>query len=267
MASPIIQAADLDPYITEFYRGTMSCLQQAGMPFLVGGAFALNHYTGIKRDTKDLDVFVRPEDCPAALQILTDAGYETELVFEHWLGKVYSEGAFLDVIFSSGNGVARVDDDWFRHAVDGEILGLPVQLCPVEETIWSKSFVLERERYDGADVAHLLRACGAHLDWERLLKRFDANGAVLFSHLVLFTFIYPGEASLVPAWVLEELWARLQRERGRPVRSKICRGTLLSREQYLMDIDKWGYQDGRLEPRACMTPRQIADWTAGIDFD
>ena len=155
-----IKAADLDPYVAEFYRGCMSCLQQGGLPFLVGGAFALNHYTGIKRDTKDLDFFLRPADCFAALRLLSDAGYESELVFEHWLAKVYSEQAFVDLIFSSGNGIARVDDSWFRHAPQAEILGLPVAICSPEETIWSKSYIMERERYDGSDVAHLLRACG-----------------------------------------------------------------------------------------------------------
>jgi hypothetical protein len=126
---------------------------------------ALNLYTGIKRDTKDLDIFVRPEDCPAALRLWSQAGYETEMVFEHWLAKAYSDGAFVDLIFSSGNGIARVDDSWFRHAISAEVLGIQVSVCPVEETIWSKSFVMERERYDGADIAHLLRACGPQIDW------------------------------------------------------------------------------------------------------
>jgi hypothetical protein len=39
--------------------------------------------------------------------------------------------------------------------------------------IWSKAFVMERERFDGADVAHLLRSMGPRLDWDRILRRFD----------------------------------------------------------------------------------------------
>ena len=46
---------------------------------------------------------------------------------------------------------------------------MPVLLAPPEEMIWSKAFVCERERYDGADVNHLLRACGRQMDWQRLL--------------------------------------------------------------------------------------------------
>lgn len=37
-------------------------LRDAGLPHLVGGAFALRHYAGIERHTKDLDVFVRRAD-------------------------------------------------------------------------------------------------------------------------------------------------------------------------------------------------------------
>ena len=109
------------------------------------------------------------------------AGYETELVFSHWLAKIRSPEGFIDVIFSSGNGVATVDDGWFEHATRGRVLGVPVKIAPAEETIWSKAFVMERERYDGADVAHLILAHGERLDWKRLLARFGPHWRVLLA--------------------------------------------------------------------------------------
>src|SRR5437763_1505759 len=82
---------------------------RAGVPFLVGGAYALNYYTGIVRHTKDFDFFVRPEDTERTLEALAaQQGLHTEMTFPHWLGKVYSGDEFCDVIFSSGNGVCRV---------------------------------------------------------------------------------------------------------------------------------------------------------------
>ena len=69
----------------------------------------------------------------------------------------------------ASNGVARVDDLWFTHAVDAQLFDVPVQLCPAEEMMWSKGFVQERERFDGADVMHLIRELGSSLDWDRLL--------------------------------------------------------------------------------------------------
>ena len=73
------------------------------------------------------------------------------------------------MIFSSGNGIAVVDEQWFEHATEGEVLGVQVLVAPPEESLWSKAFVMERERYDGADVAHIILAVGDRLDWRRLI--------------------------------------------------------------------------------------------------
>ncbi len=250
----------------DFYRKAVRTLNGAGARFLVGGAYALAHYTGIRRHTKDFDLFVRQEDCGHILKLLAAAGCETELTFPHWLGKAFRGDDFCDVIFSSGNGVCRVDDSWFEHAEAVEILGERVKVIPVEEMIWSKGFVVERERYDGADVAHLLRAHGPRLDWTRLLERYGPHWRVLFSHLVLFGFIYPGEQSKVPAWVMEALLGQLRDElRQPPQDDKLCGGTLLSRTQYLKDISEWGYQDARLFPERFMSRRDIRHWTAAAE--
>jgi hypothetical protein len=247
------------------YRQALLALQTAQVPFLVGGAHALACYTGIKRDTKDFDIFVHPNTCDRTLEVLRATGYHTELTFPHWLGKALCGDGCIDVIFSSGNGIAQVDETWFTHAVAGAILGMPVQLCPPEEMLWSKSYVMERERYDGADIMHLLRACGARLDWSRLLSRFGAHWRVLLSYLILFGFVYPAESAGIPTWVMQELLHRLQGELHDPLPSdQLCQGTLLSREQYCIDINGWGYRDARLIPTGCMTAADIAHWTAAI---
>ena len=113
-----------------FYRDAMEVLNRAKVPFLVGGAFAFIHQAGIDKSTKDLDIFARPLDVQRLLEACATAGYETELVFSHWLAKIRSPEGFIDVIFSSGNGVAAVDDGWFEHAAQGEVLGVPVQIAP-----------------------------------------------------------------------------------------------------------------------------------------
>jgi hypothetical protein len=125
---------------------------------------------------------------------------------------------------------------------------------------------MERERFDGADIAHVLRARGAQLDWARLLRRFGENWRVLLSHLILFGFVYPGERDAVPACVMHDLLARLERETGAPPPpGRLCQGTLLSREQYLPDLACWGYRDARRLPVGNMTQAEIARWTAAIE--
>ena len=143
--------------------------------------------------------------------------------------------------------------------------GAPQKICPVEEMIWSKSFVMERERYDGADVAHLILAQGHKLDWARLVQRFGLHWEVLLSHLVLFGFIYPGVRDRVPDWVIHELTQKLLAVRKKPPKSNHAfKGTLLSREQYMIDLELWGYPDARLKPNGYMSPREVALWTDAI---
>jgi hypothetical protein len=240
---------ELEPHIYSFYCTALGAIQQSQVPFLVGGAYALARHTGIVRHTKDVDIFTRPEDCERILQVLSAAGYRTELTDPRWLAKAYLGEDFIDVIFSSGNGIAEVDDAWFEHAIEAKIFGLPVQLCPAEETIWSKAFIMERERFDGADIAHLLRAYGARLDWNRLLERFGVHWRVLLSHLILFGYIYPSERESIPSSVMDLLIGRLRNEEV-PQRTtgRLCQGTLLSKVQYAIDIERWGYQDARLLP-------------------
>jgi hypothetical protein len=265
MSSAELNVVELKPVTREFYQRALKALDDDGVPFLVCGAFALQAYTQIIRRTKDLDIFVQPADRVRALTALSRAGFSTEITFPHWLAKAYCNDDFVDVIFSSGNGMCPVDATWFAHAVGGEIFGRPVKLCPVEEILWQKSFIMERERYDGADVAHLLRACGKGLDWQRLLDRFGPHWPVLLNHLILFGFIYPGERSVIPAMVLRDLLGRQQCEVGtQDADDRLCRGPILSREQYLVDIERWGYHDARLRPLGNMSAQEIDLWTKPV---
>lgn len=254
----------LDQHTLDFYRHAMRILQQAGVAFLVGGAYAFARYTGIERHTKDFDVFIKPADLDRALHALAHAGYRTEVWSKVWLAKAFegsSPDTFVDLIFSSGNGLATVDDDWFAHAVPDTVLGMEVKLVPAEDMIWSKAFVQERERYDGADVLHLLLRCADSLDWQRLVGCFGAHWRVLYSYLVLFGFVYPHDRDRIPLAVLRELGTRLSQQEAAPTQEqKVCNGTLLSNQQYLPDTECWDYRDGRVVEGA-MTPLEVRDLT------
>ena len=248
----------------EFHRRSVAVLRAAEIPFLIGGAYVVEVYAGVSRSTKDFDLYIRPNDVNGALAALARAGYETELTFPHWLAKAVYAKDVLDLIFRAGNGLCEVDDSWFERARDDELLGMPVKLCAPEEMIWMKAFIMERERFDGADIAHILRCWVAKMDWPHLVRRFGPDWRVLLSHLILFGYIYPGERARIPIAVMEELIARLRSEANKAGSERLCRGTLLSRQQYLADIQEWGFQDARLEERVHMNEQNIADWTEAI---
>jgi hypothetical protein len=249
----------------EFRRRSVATLNHANIPFLIGGAYVVEVFAGVSRSTKDFDLYVRPHHVKPALAALARAGYKTELAFPHWLAKARYAGDIVDLIFRAGNGLCEVDDSWFQRARDNELLGVPVKLCAPEEMIWMKAYIMERERFDGADIAHILRCYAAEMDWPHLVRRFDSDWRVLLSHLILFGYIYPGERTRIPAPVLDGLIARLHNEAKTPGPEQLCRGTLLSRQQYLVDVQDWGYRDARLDERVQMNAKDIAAWTNAIE--
>jgi hypothetical protein len=248
--------------VTRFYEQSMEILGSAGIPFLVGGAFALRVYAGVERDTKDFDLMLHRRDVERAITAFRAAGFPARVLFPHWLAKVHHGESFIDIIFASGNAACAVDDAWFERAREATVFGRSVRLCPPEEMIWQKAYVMERERFDGADIVHLVRHCAEELDWAHLLRRFGADGAVLLAHLLLARFVYPHEPELVPGWVIERLLADVpQASAGeRP----LCNGPLLSRSQYLPDIERWGYADARLE-RKLLGEDDLLLWTQAAE--
>jgi hypothetical protein len=250
-----------------FYRRTLHVLSDAHVPFLVGGSHAYLQYTGIVRNTKDFDLFVQRSHLERALDALRDAGYRTEITFPHWLAKAHQAGDHVDLVFSSGNGICRVDDGWFDNALEAEVLGMPVKIAPIEEFLWQKAFVMERERYDGADVMHLIRHCAERIDWNRVVERFDRYWPLLLTYLTMFTFIYPSERKRLPSAIFSELTTRLQKEMEADTDSgdRVCQGTLVSRGQYMIDIGQYGFADARLLPRGNMSAEDAIYWTWAIE--
>jgi hypothetical protein len=251
------------PVARQFYEDTLRILAKARIPFVVGGTLALKHFAGIARDTKDLDIFLRKRDLDRAMKALAEHDFETDVLYPHWLAKAWSGTHFVDFIFDSANGLCPVDDAWFEHAARCTLWSIPVRVTPVEEMIMSKCFVMERERFDGADVYHLIEACGATLDWERLLARFGEHWRVLLGHLLFFSFVYPQRRQAIPRRIMSRLLERAKREQESED-VEVCRGTLLSREQYLVDLRERGYADARLSPWGGVAPEDIQRWTAAI---
>ncbi|RPI56994.1 MAG: hypothetical protein EHM55_03415 [Acidobacteria bacterium] len=253
-------------HASEFYKRVIQVFQDHDIDFLVGGAYAFVHYTGIGRDTKDLDLFIYRADWDRATRALAEVGITTELTYPHWLGKAFGgrqREFFVDLIFSGGNGIAEVDAEWFANALRDESLGFPVRLMPVEEMIWSKAFLMERERFDGADVLHLIRAQQKEINWPRLLSRFGEHWRVLLAHLVLFPYVYPNDPA--PQTIIDALLERARNEPKADEGIRLCRGPLLSRAQYLVDVERWNYADARQVPLGTMTPEEIDIWTRAIE--
>lgn len=239
-ASPTLK----NPEAEAFYVEAIRELADLGIPYLLAGTYAVSAYTGITRETKDLDVFCKAGDYPRILAHFKDLGYAVEIEDERWLGKVFKGRHFFDVIFASSNGTMPVGDAWLEHARTIEIFGSQVRIIGPTELIWSKCFIQLRHRYDGADIAHVILRAHDQIDWQRLLGYMELHWEVLLVHLLNFRWIYPAERDRIPAWLMDELLERLEKQRQLPTpQMKVCRGRMYSRVDYEIDVKEWGYAD------------------------
>jgi hypothetical protein len=227
-----------------FYKEALELLKETGTNFMLGGAFAMFQYTGIYRDTKDLDVFCKANEFPIILKHFANKGYRTELTDVRWLAKVFKGEYFIDIIFDTVNNICRVDDTWYEHAGECLFCEVPIKMLPAEELIWCKLYVQNRERYDGADINHILLKQGKNLDWKRLLFRMEPHWHLLLMQLLSFQFCYPSEyQDIIPKWLFDELMRRAYEQYDLPPsQEKVCRGPVIDQTQYEIDIKEWNYK-------------------------
>ncbi len=228
----------------EFYLDVLRILNENELPYMLGGGFAMFNYTGIVRDSKDLDIFCKPSEYPKILKVIAEHGYETELTDVRWLAKIHKNGEYIDIIFDTVNNICTVDNSWYEHAQEGEYAGVPVKFLPLVELIWCKLYVQNRERYDGSDINHMLLKQGKEMDWKRLLFRMDQHWHLLLSQLLIFQFVYPADyTEIVPKWLFDELIDRAKEQYDIPSSTeKVCRGPVIDQTQYEVDIKLWNYK-------------------------
>jgi len=238
------------PEAEAFYSEVLQLMAESRIPFLVSGTFALASYTGIDRPTKDVDVFAKAGDALKLLHYFKEHGFDVEIVDERWLSRITRGELFVDIITNMPTVTTHVTDEWFEGAPTSELFGAKVRLVPPTQFIWSKIFVQDHHRFDGADVAHMILKKHDQINWEQLLNHMELYWEVLLMALLNFRFVYPSERHMVPRWLMEELLERLrdQAEMKGPGK-KVCRGRIFSPRDYAIDIEKWGFSEavGNLE--------------------
>ncbi len=224
----------------ECYRDAITALQASGVAFIVGGAFAVHTHTGVWRTTKDLDLMLTAGDLPRALQQLRGNGFTTYVKDPVWLAKAHRGEYFVDLITGIGNASLGVDASWIERSIPEVVLGIPCRVMGVEELIASKIFVAYRERFDGADVVHLIYARGRTLDWTRLLQLAGTHWELLFWSLVLFAYIYPAHTDLVPEAVWDVMMKCFADRVKHPNKDAPFRGSLVDPRMFAIDVEEWG---------------------------
>lgn len=223
------------------FREILELFESNKLPFAVAGAFALREHTGICRDTKDLDLFLTANTAGTALQLLRDEGFESEICDPVWLFKAHRDGFFVDLITGMSNATIIVDDSWIQRSRPAVVCGVTTRVLAAEELLASKLFVTRRERFDGADIAHVVYGTRGQLDWPRIFQLAGDNWEMLFWALVLFRYVYPAQTHYVPSEVWTDLLQRFQSALANPDPQAEFRGSLIDDKMFAIDLNEWGF--------------------------
>jgi hypothetical protein len=170
--------------------------------FAVGGAFATATYTGQLRNTKDFDLYLLPSDRQAIIGVMEQAGlsdyFERQSYDRSWIYRGSRGDIIVDAIWAMANHRASVDQSWLSRGPEVSIRGERLRAIPLEELIWSKLYVLQRERCDWTDVLNLLDCRVAEVNWEHLLVRLEDDAPLLAGALQVFGWLVPERLSAIP---------------------------------------------------------------------
>src|ERR1700730_17274958 len=133
-----IMKSKVDSTAHAFYAEVLKVLKDAKFTFMVAGGFAVNAYTGLRRPTKDIDIFVKAGDYPKILNRFASLGYKTQVQDERWIAKILKGKLYVDLIFGASNLVAPVTDDWFKDSHTARFFNHEVKIPSVTDLIWSK---------------------------------------------------------------------------------------------------------------------------------
>ena len=232
------------------FEEVLTVLEEKRVPYAVSGAFALRQHTGICRFTKDLDLFMTAESSKHAFAYLRERGFECEVCDPVWLAKARKDEFFVDLITGMSNGVIVVEDSWIERAQPAVVHGVTTRVLAPEELVASKVFVAKRERFDGADIAHVIYGTYKAFDWKRELELVGKNWEILFWSLVLFRYVYPAQTHYVPAEVWRELLDKFQKVIATRDSKARFRGSLVDENMFAIDLNEWGLDNLLEETRA-----------------
>ncbi len=194
------------------FRRVLEEARAKKLDFAFGGAFAVATYTGKWRDTKDMDLYILPGDREEMKAALAAAGltdyFPVKDYDRSWIYRAHTGDVIVDCIWSMANHRTDVDRAWLTRGPVVEFGGENVHVVPPEELIWSKLYVLQRDRCDWPDVLNIVHAIGPELDWERLFHRLNSDAPLLDGILSVFRWLVPDRAAQLPSW----LWKRKRKK-------------------------------------------------------
>jgi predicted nucleotidyltransferase len=154
------------------YKETLDALEEAGVPYVVGGGIAVAAY-GRKRATKDIDLYIKPEDSMRALEALQKVGFEINPMKDvKWLSKAYKDGIPIDFILENIGGII-VTDETIERGRYMIVSGTRMLIMSPEDLVFRKVLAMRCMRDDWYDCIAVLSNTYQAFDWDYFLKLVD----------------------------------------------------------------------------------------------
>jgi hypothetical protein len=201
---------------TKSFRTALNALNEAHVPYVIGGAFAIYRYSGAWRNTNDLDLYLERRHISQAADILAREGFldygEMAAGDREWIYHAMKDGTLIDLIWQPPNHMASIDESFYENGTDGEFLDVQTRYMSASDLIWTKIFIINRQRCDWPDIFHVIRSSPSEIDWSSLVQKIGDHWPVLLSFVVLFDWVYPNEAQSIPQSLREDLLNRKNRD-------------------------------------------------------
>jgi hypothetical protein len=159
--------------LIEAMKGAAGILQQAGVPFVLGGGLSA-WARGGPRSEHDVDFLLKPEDAERARAAFEAAGWQTDKPPEGWLYKTWHEnGALVDLIFNPASG--PITQELIERAPEAEVMALRVHVSTLEDVMVAKLLALTEQEPDFGAALEWARALREQIEWDDVRARTEAS--------------------------------------------------------------------------------------------
>jgi hypothetical protein len=180
--SPLPSATPDEPPLRNALKRSASALKADGVPFALGGGYAL-WVAGGPEPSHDVDLVVAEPDVETAANSLAAAGLRIERPPEDWLFKALcdedesmepaEEPALVDVLHRLGG--VPVTHSLLDTAREYEVLGVRIPVLPPTPIMIAKLLSLSEHYCDFGALLLVVRAVREQLDWVEIRKATQDN--------------------------------------------------------------------------------------------
>lgn len=189
------------------YKDTIDALELARVPYVVGGGIAVAAY-GRVRSTKDIDLYIKPEDTGHALEALQQEGFEINPMSDvKWLAKGYKNGVQVDFILENIGSVITTDETIERGRYMC-VSGCRMFIMSPEDLVFRKVLAMRCLRDDWYDCIAVLSNTYKTFDWDYFL-RLTENFTERALSFVLFVRTDWDHVIPIPLQVISTLLRRM----------------------------------------------------------